>query len=49
MRFFKAIDLELTELAREGETLELYVIGRSALILGYNLNLATKDVDIDRR
>jgi hypothetical protein len=32
--------------AKEGETVTLYLLGRSALILGYGLGLMTKDVDI---
>jgi hypothetical protein len=44
--FLKAIDSELAQHAQDGETLELHLIGRSALILRYGLNLATKDVDI---
>jgi hypothetical protein len=44
--FFKALDEELAHHAKEGETLELYLIGRSALILSYGLDLMTKDVDI---
>jgi hypothetical protein len=46
LKLFEAIDLELTRHAGEGETLDLYLIGRSALILGYDLNLMTKDIDI---
>jgi hypothetical protein len=44
--FLKVIDSELARYANEGETLELHLIGRSALILRYGLELATKDVDI---
>jgi hypothetical protein len=44
--FLKAVDDELARHADEGETLELYLIGRSALILGYGLRLMTKDVDL---
>jgi hypothetical protein len=46
LRFLEAIDAELVEHAREGERLDLYLIGRSALILRYGLNIGTKDVDI---
>ena len=46
--FLEAIDAELVEPRRGGETLDLYLIGRSALVLRYELNLATKDVDIVR-
>jgi len=44
--FLEAIDEELVKHAEEGETLDLYLIGRSVLILRYGLNLATNDVDI---
>lgn len=44
--FLQAIDAELLKHAKEQETLDLYLIGRSALILRYGLNLATRDVDI---
>jgi Nucleotidyltransferase of unknown function (DUF6036) len=44
--FLEAIDAELVGHAQEGERLDLYLIGRSALILRYGLDLATKDVDI---
>jgi hypothetical protein len=46
LRFLEAIDAELVEHAGEGERLDLYLIGRSALILRYELNIGTKDVDI---
>lgn len=46
LRFLQAIDAELVEHAGEGERLDLYLIGRSALILRYGLNIGTKDVDI---
>ena len=46
LRFLQAIDAELVEHAREGERVDLYLIGRSALILRYGLNIGTKDVDI---
>ncbi len=46
MEFLKAIDLELTRHAAEGEMLDFYLIGRSALILRFGLDLATIDVDI---
>jgi Nucleotidyltransferase of unknown function (DUF6036) len=45
-RFLRAIDAELVHHAKEGETVDLYLLGRSALVLGYGLNLMTKDVDI---
>jgi len=46
LRFLEAIDAELVGHAREGETIDFYLIGRSALIVRYGLQLATKDVDI---
>lgn len=46
LRFLRAIDAELVHHAKEGETLDLHLLGRSALILGYGLSLMTKDVDI---
>jgi hypothetical protein len=44
--YLRAIDAEMAKYAKEGETLSLYLIGRSALILRYGLDLGTKDVDI---
>jgi hypothetical protein len=44
--FLGVVDDELARHAGEGETLDLYLIGRSALILGYGLRLMTKDVDV---
>jgi Nucleotidyltransferase of unknown function (DUF6036) len=44
--FLKVIDSELIQHARAGETLDLYLIGRSALVVRYGLKLATKDIDI---
>src|SRR5262249_49245234 len=46
LRFLRAIDAELVGHAKGGKTLDLHLLGRSALILGYGLNLMTKDVDI---
>ncbi len=46
LHFLRAIDAELVGQTREGETVDLHLLGRSALILGYGLNLMTKDVDI---
>jgi len=46
LNFLKAIDAELAGHAEESERLDLYLIGRSALILRYGVTLATKDVDI---
>ena len=44
--FLEAVDAELSQHVRDGETVNLYLIGRSALILRFDLNLATRDVDI---
>lgn len=46
LAFLGAVDTELAQHARPGETLDLYLLGRSALILGYGVLLATKDVDV---
>jgi hypothetical protein len=46
LEFLRAVDTELTRHALEGETLEIHLLGRSALILGYGLQLMTKDVDV---
>jgi hypothetical protein len=46
LAFLGAIDSELMQHARAGETLDLYLLGRSALILGYGAPLMTKDVDV---
>jgi hypothetical protein len=47
MAFLAEIDAELVRHAKEGETLELYLVGRSAMILGFGLAaLQTKDVDV---
>jgi hypothetical protein len=46
LRFLEAVDVELIRHAVEGERLDFYLIGRSALILRYGLNIGTKDVDI---
>src|SRR5262249_39942582 len=43
---FRAIDAALLRHAAEGETVALYLIGRSALIVRFDLDLATRDVDI---
>jgi hypothetical protein len=40
------IDNELTNRAAPEETLTLHLLGRSAMILGYGLQLMTKDVDV---
>ena len=49
VRFLEAIDTELAGHATPGERLELYLLGRSALIVRYGLTLATKDVDLVTR
>lgn len=46
IRFLEAVDAELENRAAEGERLDLYLIGRSALILRYGLNVGTRDVDV---
>jgi hypothetical protein len=46
MGFLNAIDAELVKHATADETLELHLIGRSAMILGFGLQLMTKDVDV---
>lgn len=49
VRFLQAIDAELAKYANAGERLDLYLLGRSALIVRYGLSLATKDVDLVTR
>lgn len=44
--FLVAVDAELVRHAEPGETLDLYLLGRSALMLGYGVQLMTKDVDV---
>ena len=39
LAFLEAIDAELVTHAGEGERLDFYLIGRSALILRYGLNI----------
>src|SRR5438552_3381860 len=46
IEFLEAVDTELAAYAKEGERLDFYLLGRSALIVRYGLNLATKDVDV---
>lgn len=46
IRFLEAVDAELVDRVEEGERLDLYLIGRAAVILRYGLNVGTKDVDI---
>jgi hypothetical protein len=45
-RFLHAIDEDLALDAGAGERLELFLMGRAALIVRYGLTLATKDVDL---
>jgi hypothetical protein len=49
VQFLEAVDAELQKHAQEGERLDLYLLGRAALILRYGLSLATKDVDMVTR
>ena len=46
LTFLGAIDDELARHAAEGETLDLHLLGRSALVLGFGVRLMTKDVDV---
>jgi hypothetical protein len=46
VQFLEALDTALVPYARQGERLDLHLIGRSALIVRYGLSLATKDVDM---
>jgi hypothetical protein len=46
LSFLRAIDDELARHAAEGETLDLPLLGRSALVLGFGVRLMTKDVDV---
>jgi Nucleotidyltransferase of unknown function (DUF6036) len=46
IEFLGVIDSELTPHANVGETLDLYLLGRAALIIGYGVQLMTKDVDV---
>jgi hypothetical protein len=48
-QFLHAVDEELLRHAKEGERWDVYLLGRSALVLRYGLNLATKDVDLVTR
>lgn len=45
LSFLHAIDEELARIVPEGTTLNLYLIGRSPLIIRYGVGLATSDVD----
>jgi Nucleotidyltransferase of unknown function (DUF6036) len=44
--FLEAVDAELAHHTTPGETLDLHLFGRSALILAYGVRLMTKDVDV---
>ena len=46
LQFLHAVDDELATVVTDGRRLDLYLIGRAALIVRYGLNLATKDVDM---
>jgi hypothetical protein len=46
LQFLQALDAALAPDARPGERLDLYLIGRAALIVRYGVGLATKDVDV---
>lgn len=46
LRFLETVDAALVEHAKEGERLDPHLIGRSALILRYGLNIGTRDVDV---
>jgi hypothetical protein len=45
VRFLEAIDADLAPYASQGERMDLYLLGRSALIVRYGLGMSTKDVD----
>jgi hypothetical protein len=48
-RFLKSLDNALSEIASEGERLDLYLLGRSALALYHHLDIApggTRDIDV---
>jgi hypothetical protein len=45
-RFLAELDRALSEEAADGERLDLYQLGRSALILHYGLPMPTRDFDI---
>lgn len=46
LQFLKRMDNELARDAREGERLDLYHLGRSALVLQHGFPLSTTDFDI---
>jgi Nucleotidyltransferase of unknown function (DUF6036) len=45
---FDRLDEELRPLAA-GASLNIYLLGRAAMVLSYNLSLSTKDIDIVSR
>jgi hypothetical protein len=49
LAFLKVVDDELAKDAKPGERLDMHLIGRTALIVRYSLNLGTQDVDIVTR
>ena len=46
LSFLAAVDVELAAHANAGDKLDLHLLGRSALIIGYGAKLMTKDVDV---
>ena len=46
MVFLQVMDVELERHAADGEKVDFFLIGRSALVLRFGLKLATTDVDI---
>src|SRR6266702_1733058 len=46
VQFLEAVDVELVKHTREGERLDLYLLGRDALLVRYGLSMETKDVDM---
>jgi hypothetical protein len=46
LSFLRAIDDDLARDAAEGEALDLHLLGRSALVLGFGVRLMTVDVDV---
>jgi hypothetical protein len=47
--FLDRLDQELAKVAKPDEHLDLYILGRSALVLHYGFALSTQDVDIVSR
>ncbi len=46
LSFLEAVDVELARHANVSERLDLHLLGRSALIIGYGVRLMTKAVDV---